>query len=113
MKEIKAFIQPFLLSRVVAALQEMPELPGLTVSEVRGFGRSRAQGAADAVVEDAVEYVKKVKIEIVVPDELADSVVQVIQKTAHTGNPGDGKIFVYSVEDVVRISTGEHGQKAI
>ena len=113
MKEIKAIIQPFLLSRVVGALQEMPTLPGLTVSDVRGFGRSRAQGVADSVTEDAVEYVKKVKVEIVVPDELVDSVVHMIQTSAHTGNPGDGKIFVSSVDEVVRISTGEHGQKAI
>lgn len=113
MKEIKAIIQPFLLARVVAALQEMPALPGLTVSEVRGFGRSRAQGVAESVTEDAIDYVKKVKVEIVVPDELGDSVVQMIQTNAHTGNPGDGKIFVSSVDEVVRISTGERGERGL
>lgn len=113
MKEIKAFVQPFLLSKVIAALQEMPELPGVTVSEVRGFGRSRAQGAPQSEVEESIEYVKKAKIEIVVPDQLVAEVVNVIQRAAHTGNPGDGKVFVYAVEEVIRIRTGERGNKAI
>ena len=113
MKEIKAFVQPFLLSRVISALQEIPDLPGATVSEIRGFGRSRAKGAANTVIEDSVEYAKKAKVEIVVPDDLAARVVQIIQKAAHTGNPGDGKIFIYEVEDAVRIRTGEHGAEAL
>ncbi len=106
-------IQPFLVSKVVEALKMIPGLPGVTVSDVRGFGRAQAAGAADTVEEGAVEYVKKSKLEIVVADEMAERVVQTIQRQAHTGNPGDGKIFVYRVDDVVRIRTGEHGESAI
>jgi|SRR5581483_11028584 len=113
MKEIKAIMQPFLISKVVEALKLIPGLPGVTVSDVRGFGRAQAVGAANTVSEDAVEYVKKSKLEVVVPDEMAEKVVETIQRSAHTGNPGDGKIFVYQVDDVVRIRTGEHGNSAI
>lgn len=113
MKEIKAIIQPFLLSRVVEALKEIEGLPGVTVSDVRGFGRARAVGSPNTVVDGTVEYVKKSKVEIVVPDSLVETVVQTIRAKAHTGNPGDGKIFVYAVDDVVRIRTGERGETAI
>lgn len=113
MKEIKAIIQPFLLSRVVEALKEIEGLPGVTVSEVHGFGRARAVGSPNTIVEENVEYVKKSKLETVVPDDLVAPVVQIIRDKAHTGNPGDGKIFVYEVNDVIRIRTGEHGEAAI
>ena len=113
MKEIKAIIQPFMLSKVVEALKEIEGLPGITVSDVRGFGSARAVGAPDTIIDGAVEYVRKSKVEIVVPDELTDIVVQTIRAKAHTGNPGDGKIFVYEVEDVIRIRTGERGDAAI
>ena len=113
MKEIKAIMQPFLISKVVEALKLIPGLPGVTVSDVRGFGRAQAVGAVNTVAEGAVEYVKKSKLELVVPDEMAERVVEVIQQNAHTGNAGDGKIFVYQVDDVVRIRTGEHGKGAI
>ena len=113
MKEIKAIIQPFLLSRVVEALKHIEGLPGVTVSEVQGFGRARAAGSPNTIVEGDVEYVKKSKVETVVPDQLVASVVQIIREKAHTGNPGDGKIFVYEVDDVIRIRTGEHGESAI
>ena len=113
MKEIKAIIQPFLLSKVVEALKEIEGPPGITVSDVRGFGRARAVGARDAVLQDNVEYVKKSKLEIVVPNDLAETVVEVIRSKAHTGNPGDGKIFVYTVDDVMRIRTGERGESGV
>ena len=113
MKEIKAIIQPFMLGKVVAALKDIENLPGISVSEVHGFGRTRAQSAPDAVVDDAVQYVKKSKLEVVVPDDLAERVVATIQQHAHTGNLGDGKIFVYTVDEVVRIRTGDRGQMAI
>jgi nitrogen regulatory protein P-II 1 len=113
MKEIKAIMQPFLISKVVEALKLIPGLPGVTVSDVRGFGRAQAVGAVNTVAEDAVECVKKSKLEVVVPDEMAEKVVEAIQRNAHTGNPGDGKIFVYQVDDVVRIRTGERGEHAI
>lgn len=106
MKEIKAIIQPHMLTRVIDALRAMDDLPGLTVSEVRGFGRNRARSAKDKIVEDFIEYAKKAKLEIVVPDELAEKVVDTITRNAHTGHPGDGLIFVSAVEDVVRVRTG-------
>lgn len=111
MKEIKAIIQPFMLDKVLEALHAIEELPGVTVSEVRGYGRTRGRGA-DAGADEPVQYVKKVKIEVIVSDALLEGVVHTIQEHAHTGNIGDGKIFVYQVDDVVRISTGEHGEAA-
>jgi nitrogen regulatory protein P-II 1 len=113
MKEIKAIMQPFLISKVVEALKLIPGLPGVTVSDVRGFGRAQTVGAGNTVAKGAVEYVKKSKLEVVVPDDMAEKVVKAIQRQAHTGNAGDGKIFVYTVDDVVRIRTGEHGDSAI
>lgn len=113
MREIKAIIQPFKLIKVIQALKEIEGLPGVTVSEVHGFGRARAADSSSAGVEDTVEYVKKSKVETVVPDRLVNVVVQTIYEKARTGNPGDGKIFVYEVDDVVRIRTGESGEAAI
>ena len=113
MKEIKAIIQPFMLSKVVEALKEIEGLPGVTVSEVRGFGRARAVGSPNPVLDEGIEYVKKAKLEIVVPDQLVEPVLKVIEQKAHTGNAGDGKIFVYPVSDVVKIRSGERGEKAI
>ena len=114
MKEIKAIIQPFMLSKVINALKESESFPGVTVDmSVCGFGRGRAAKAKAAIVEDSVEYVKTVKLEIVVPDHLAETVVQIIQANAHTGNLGDGKIFVSTVDDVIRVRTGERGEPAI
>ncbi|MEW5993098.1 MAG: P-II family nitrogen regulator [Candidatus Zixiibacteriota bacterium] len=113
MKEIKAIIQPFMLSKVINALKELEGLPGVTVSEVKGFGKGRAEDAEHKVVEDFIGYAKKVKLEIVVPDHLVEVVVHTIQTNAHTGNPGDGKIFVYRVDEVVKIRTGETGNQAI
>lgn len=114
MKEIKAIIQPFMLSKVVNALKGIPQLPGITVdTSVRGFGRTRATNSKVKVVDESIEYVPKVKLEIVVPDSLLEMVIQTIQQNAHTGRAGDGKIFVYSVVDVVRIRTNEHGEGAL
>lgn len=114
MKEIKAIIQPFMLSKVVSGLKEIEGLPGVTVdTSVRGFGNGRAAGVPAAIVEDLVEYVPKAKLELVVPDHLVEAVLSVIQTHAHTGNAGDGKIFVYNVEEVVKIRSGERGEKAI
>ena len=108
MKEIKAIIQPFVADRVLAALREMSELPGATVSEVKGFGRGRALGGPDSSDEAEIFGVKKIKLEIVVPDGLVEKVVQLMATHAHTGKPGDGKIFISAVDDVVKIRTGEH-----
>ena len=113
MKEIKAIIQPFMLSKVIDALKEIPHMPGVTASEIKGFGRGRAEGIENSVTEWGVLFVPKVKLETVVTDDMADQVVETIQKNAHTGNIGDGKIFVYEVQKVVKIRTGESGKKAI
>lgn len=113
MKEIKAIVQPFRLSAVVAALQEIPDLPGITVFDVRGFGRHRARHSRDSIEDEGILYAKKVQIEIVVPDRLADRVLQTIRESAHTGNPGDGKIFARSLDDAIRIRSGERGEAAL
>lgn len=113
MKEIKAIIQPFMLGKVIQALKEFPDLPGVTVSEVKGFGRSRAGNATEKVIEGTIEYGKKVKLEIVVPDHLVEEVVRTVCAHAHTGRPGDGKIFVHTIDEVVKIRTGEHDEAAI
>ena len=113
MKEIKAIIQPFMLAKVINALKELEDLPGVTVSEVKGFGKSRAEDAIEKVVEDEIDYSKKVKLEIVVPNHLAEEVLRIVSTQAHTGRPGDGKIFVSTVDDVVKIRTGERGEGAI
>ena len=113
MKEIKAIIQPAMLDAVIHALKQIPELPGVTVSEVKGFGRNRTVDAADRVIEGTTEYARKVKLEIVVPDEMLEWAVQTIQANAHRGKPGDGKIFISTVDDVLKIRTGERGEEAI
>jgi nitrogen regulatory protein P-II 1 len=113
MKEIKVILQPFMLSKVIEALKLIPHMPGVTVSEVKGFGRSRAENTENSVTEWGVNFVPKVKLETVVMDEMAHQVVETIQKNAHTGNIGDGKIFVYVVNEVIKVRTGESGEKAI
>lgn len=113
MKEIKAIIQPFLADKVLDALREMPQVPGVTISEVRGFGRGRATDDEGQAKEAEIFGVKKVKVEIVVVDDLLDQVLEAILRHAHTGNPGDGKIFISEVTDVVKVRTGEHGETAI
>ncbi len=113
MKEIKAIIKPFKLLDVTEALQKIEGLPGVTVSEIKGFGKSRAKNAKDKIVYELVEFIPRIKLEVVVNDEMADEVVNVIQKYSHTGNTGDGKIFIVSVENVVKIRTNERGKEAI
>lgn len=113
MKEVKAFIQPFKLSAVTMALQEIPGFPGMTVSDCRGFGKEKGKEGPHRVVEDLIDYIPKVRIEIMLKDEMVDLVVETITKTAHTGNPGDGKVFVYDIEKAVRIKTFEQGEEAL
>ena len=113
MKEIKAIIQPHTLDAVIHALKQIPELPGVTVSEVKGFGRSRAVDAEHTIIEGSNEYARKIKLELVVHDDMLEYALQVIQANAHRGKPGDGKIFVYNVDEVVKIRTGERGDKGI
>ena len=113
MKEIKAIIQPFMLSKVVDALKKIPHFPGVTVTKVQGFGREKGEDAHHRIVEDLIDYVPKVKIEIVVHDDMVDEVVDTIVDYAHTGNRGDGKIFIYDVREVIRIKTKERGDTAL
>ena len=113
MKEIKAYIKPHMLSKVTRALQKVEVLTGMSVTNVQGFGRGRAMGAPRRVDEDLLDYSLRMKIEIFCKDENVDEIVSLIEKTAHTGLRGDGKIFVSPVEMVIRISTGERGEIAV
>lgn len=113
MKEIKAVIRPSKLLEVTEELHRIDGLPGVTVSEIKGFGKGRAKNAKDKVVYEMVEFIPRIQLEVVVNDEMLDEVVNVIQKFSHTGNTGDGKIFVVNVEDIVKIRTNERGRDAI
>jgi nitrogen regulatory protein P-II 1 len=113
MKEIKAIIQPHMKDPVFDALAQKEDLPGVTVESTSGWGRSKAADAEHPVESGPHRFAKKVKLEIVVRDEQLDELVDLIREKAHTGRPGDGKIFVYDVGDAVRIRTGERGSDAI
>jgi nitrogen regulatory protein P-II 1 len=113
MKEIKAIIRPSKLLVVTEELHEIEGLPGVTVSEIKGFGKGRAKNAKDEIVYEMVALMPRIQLEVVVHDEMVDEVVNVIQKYAHTGNAGDGKIFVSTVDEVVKIRTNERGRDAL
>lgn len=113
MKEIKAIIRPAKLLEVTEELHEIDGLPGVTISEIRGFGKGRAKNAKDKVIYEMVEFIPRIQLEVVVNDEMVSEVVKVIQKYAHTGNTGDGKIFVSTVDDIVKIRTNERGPSAV
>ena len=112
MKKIEAVIKPFKLDEVREALSAIGA-SGLTVTEVKGFGRQKGHTELYRGAEYVVDFLPKVKIELVVPDKLTDAAIEAIIKAARTGKIGDGKIFVTSVEQVVRIRTGETGEAAI
>ncbi|WP_191060072.1 P-II family nitrogen regulator [Geminicoccus harenae] len=112
MKKIEAVIKPFKLDEVKEALQEIG-LKGMTVTEVKGFGRQKGHTELYRGAEYVVDFLPKVKIEVVVDDQLAEWAVEAIQQAAKTDRIGDGKIFVYSVEEAVRIRTGERGNDAL
>ncbi len=113
MKEVKAYIKPHKLSDVTLALHKVEGLTGMSVVDVRGFGRSRGENEGHRVVADLVDYVPHVKIEIICRDEMAEKVISVIENAAHTGLRGDGKIYVSSIEAAVRIETGERGNTVV
>jgi nitrogen regulatory protein P-II 1 len=113
MKEIKAIIRPAKLLEVTEELHRIEGLPGVTVSEIKGFGKGKAKKAEDKIVYEMVEFVPRVQLEVVVNDEMVDEVIDVIRKVSHTGNTGDGKIFVVNVEETVKIRTNERGKDAI
>src|SRR6266849_6168125 len=110
MKKIEAIIRPHLLDAVRAALQEV-DVRGMTISEVQGYGRQRGHTETYRGAEYQIEFIPKIKVEVIVPDDVEDFVVQAITKTARTGKFGDGKIFVVPLADVIRIRTGERGEQ--
>jgi nitrogen regulatory protein P-II 2 len=112
MKLITAIIKPFKLDEVRGAVSDVG-VRGLTVTEVRGFGRQRGHSEIYRGAEYVIEFVPKTKIEIAVDDELVDIVIEAMMKSAKTGKVGDGKIFVFDLEQVVRIRTGERDSHAI
>ena len=112
MKKIEAIIKPFKLDEVKDALNEIG-IHGMTVTEVKGFGRQKGHTELYRGAEYIVDFIPKIKLEIVAPDNLASKVVSTIEQVAKTGKIGDGKIFVYSVEEAIRIRTGEHGETAV
>ena len=112
MKKIEAIIKPFKLDEVKDELNNIGVL-GMTVTEVKGYGRQKGHTELYRGAEYAVDFLPKIKIELVVDDNLVDESVKAIQTKAHTGRIGDGKIFVSSVDEVIRIRTGEKGKEAI
>jgi nitrogen regulatory protein P-II 1 len=112
MKKIEAIIKPFKLDDVVESLGEIG-VEGVSVSELKGFGRQRGRSEIYKGAEYVVDFLPKVKVEVIVNDEMAQSAVEAIRKAARTGKIGDGKVFVLPVESVVRIRTGEIDDDAI
>jgi len=112
MKKIEAIIKPFKLDEVKKALNEFG-VQGMTVTEVKGFGRQKGHLEFYRGAEYDINFVPKLKIEIVISEQMVDHAISLIQEKAKTGEIGDGKIFVYSVDNVVRIRTGETGEAAI
>jgi nitrogen regulatory protein P-II 1 len=112
MKKIEAITKPFKLDDVKEALQDVG-LQGITVTEAKGFGRQKGHTELYRGAEYVVDFLPKVKIELVVPDDLVERAIEAIRKAAQTGRIGDGKIFVLPVEEAIRIRTGETGPDAI
>lgn len=112
MKKIEAVIRPFKLDDVKEALLE-EGIRGMTISEVRGYGRQKGHKETYRGSEYQIEFVPKIKIEVVVDDNMAEKVIESILKTAKTGQVGDGKIFISNIEDVIRIRTDESGSAAL
>lgn len=112
MKKIEAVIKPFKLDEVKEALQEVG-LQGITVVEAKGFGRQKGHTELYRGAEYVVDFLPKVKLEVVVTDDMAEKAIEAIQSAAKTGRIGDGKIFVSTIDEVIRIRTGETGGEAV
>ena len=112
MKKIEAIIKPFKLDEVKEALNEIG-IQGMTISEVKGYGRQKGHKEIYRGAEYVVDFIPKVKIEIVVQSENIKQIIEKIQQAAHTGKIGDGKVFVSPVEEAIRVRTGERGTEAI
>ncbi len=113
MKEIKAIIRPVKLLKVLEALKEIKTLPGITISEIIGFGKSEINTQDIKIIDDKILSIPRTKLEIVVDNSMVDEVLNIIQKAAHTGDSGDGKIFVSNVDEVLKIRTNERSKIAI
>jgi nitrogen regulatory protein P-II 1 len=111
-KKVEAIIKPFKLDEVKQALSEVG-IAGLTATEVKGFGRQKGHTELYRGAEYVVDFLPKVKVEVVVSDSMVGKVVEVIERAAKTGRIGDGKIFVVNVDEVIRIRTGERGEDAL
>ena len=112
MKKIEAIIKPFKLDEVKEALHEVG-LQGITVIEAKGFGRQKGHTELYRGAEYVVDFLPKVKIELVIPDDMLERAVEAIQQAAYTGRIGDGKIFISTVDEAIRVRTGEKGNEAI
>lgn len=112
MKKIEAIIKPFKLDDVKEALSDIG-IQGMTVSETKGYGRQKGHKEVYRGAEYAVDFVPKLKLEIVVDDDMLEQVIDTVLKTAYTGKIGDGKIFIHDMADAVRIRTGERGKNAL
>src|SRR5213078_1122420 len=112
MKKVEAIVRPHLLDAVRTALQEL-EVIGMTISEVQGYGRQKGYTETYRGAEYQIEFIPKIKIEVVVPDEVEEATVEANTRTARTGKFGDRKIFVVALNDVIRIRTGERGEAAL
>lgn len=112
MKKIEAIIKPFKLDDVKEALGEV-NIQGMTISEVKGYGRQKGHTEIYRGAEYVVDFIPKVKIEVVVAEEVLDTALAKIEKAAQTGKLGDGKIFVFNVEQAIRVRTGEQGEDAV
>ena len=112
MKKVEAIIKPFKLDEVKDRLNEIG-VKGITVSEVKGFGRQKGHTELYRGAEYIVDFLPKLKLEIIISDELVDDVINTITESSQTGRIGDGKIFVTSLEDAIRIRTGERGEDAV
>ncbi len=112
MKKIEAIIKPFKLDEVKNALTKIG-IQGMTIIEVKGFGRQKGHTESYRGTEYAIDFLPKSKIELIIPDELVTQVIETIERAAKTGKIGDGKIFVSPIEEVIRIRTGERGKEAI
>ncbi|WP_022849891.1 P-II family nitrogen regulator [Limisalsivibrio acetivorans] len=112
MKKIEAIIKPFKLDDVKEKLTEVG-IRGITISEVKGFGRQKGHTELYRGAEYVIDFIPKIKIEVVLPDEMVSQAVDIIMETAKTGRIGDGKIFIMPIDEIIRIRTGETGEEAL
>lgn len=113
MKFVVAYVRPQAIEDVTLALKEIDALSGASISNVRGFGRGRGEGASDHSPRGPIDYLPRIRVEVACPDHLVSSVTRAIERNAHTGLRGDGKIYVSELLEATRISTGEKGDAAV